>query len=58
MLSGVVMECLGLAPGPEVGAALRHLLERVLEDPSENTPERLRARLLAWAAGRRAAASS
>jgi tRNA nucleotidyltransferase (CCA-adding enzyme) len=52
------MECLGLAPGPEVGAALRHLLERVLEDPSENTPERLRARLLAWAAGRRAAASS
>jgi tRNA nucleotidyltransferase (CCA-adding enzyme) len=51
------MECLGLAPGPEVGAALRHLLERVLDDPSENTPERLRALLRAWATSRRAAVS-
>jgi len=51
------MECLGLGPGPAVGEALRALLERVLEDPSQNTPERLRAQLLAWAAGRRAVAS-
>jgi tRNA nucleotidyltransferase (CCA-adding enzyme) len=50
-LSGAdVMECLGVGPGPRVGAALRHLLERVLEDPSENTPERLRERLRAWSA--------
>ena len=51
-----VMACLGLAPGPAVGAALRHLLERVLEDPSQNTPEGLRALLLSWQANRRAAA--
>jgi tRNA nucleotidyltransferase (CCA-adding enzyme) len=48
-LSGAeVMACLGIAPGPRVGAALRFLLERVLEDPAENTPERLRAALRAW----------
>jgi tRNA nucleotidyltransferase (CCA-adding enzyme) len=52
------MECLGLRPGPALGEALGYLLERVLEDPSQNTAERLRAQLLAWAAGRRAAASS
>jgi tRNA nucleotidyltransferase (CCA-adding enzyme) len=45
-----VMACLGVGPGPRVGAALRHLLERVLEDPAENTPERLRERLRAWSA--------
>ena len=44
-----VMACLGIGPGPRVGAALRFLLERVLEDPAENTPERLRAALRAWA---------
>jgi tRNA nucleotidyltransferase (CCA-adding enzyme) len=50
-LSGAeVMACLGVGPGPHVGAALRHLLERVLEDPAENTPERLRERLRAWSA--------
>jgi len=49
-LSGAeVMAALGVGPGPQVGAALRFLLERVLEDPAENTPERLRERLLAWA---------
>ena len=48
-LSGAeVMACLGVGPGPRVGAALGHLLERVLEDPGENTPERLRAALLRW----------
>jgi tRNA nucleotidyltransferase (CCA-adding enzyme) len=44
-----VMEALGTGPGPRVGAALAHLLERVLEDPAENTPERLRAALQRWA---------
>jgi tRNA nucleotidyltransferase/poly(A) polymerase len=49
-LSGAqVMECLGVGPGPRVGSALRFLLERVLEDPAENTPERLRAALRVWA---------
>jgi tRNA nucleotidyltransferase (CCA-adding enzyme) len=48
-LSGAeVMTCLGVGPGPRVGAALRFLLERVLEDPAENTPERLRAALHTW----------
>jgi len=41
-----VMEILGCRPGPEVGRALHRLTERVLEDPSLNTPERLREILL------------
>jgi tRNA nucleotidyltransferase/poly(A) polymerase len=45
-----VMAALGIGPGPRVGKALQHLLERVLDDPSENTPERLRAALERWAA--------
>jgi tRNA nucleotidyltransferase (CCA-adding enzyme) len=45
-----VMACLGVGPGPRVGAALRHLLERVLEDPAENTKERRRERLREWSA--------
>ncbi len=45
-----VAEILGAPPGPRVGEALRHLLERVLEDPSENEPQRLRAALLDWSA--------
>ncbi|BAS29044.1 CCA tRNA nucleotidyltransferase [Limnochorda pilosa] len=36
-----VMELLGIGPGPEVGRALSWLLDRVLDDPSLNTPERL-----------------
>jgi tRNA nucleotidyltransferase (CCA-adding enzyme) len=41
-LSGAeVMACLGIGPGPEVGAALRHLMERVIDDPARNTKERL-----------------
>jgi tRNA nucleotidyltransferase (CCA-adding enzyme) len=43
-----VMEVLGCAPGPEVGRALRFLTDRVLEDPSRNTPESLRTLLLGW----------
>jgi tRNA nucleotidyltransferase (CCA-adding enzyme) len=47
-----VAEVLGTAPGPRVGEALRHLLDRVLEDPRENEPERLRAALRGWSAQR------
>ncbi len=35
----------GVKPGPEVGAALERMLERVLEDPSLNTKEKLLALL-------------
>lgn len=43
-----VMEALGVGPGRHVGEALRYLTERVLEDPSRNTPEGLRALLVGW----------
>jgi tRNA nucleotidyltransferase (CCA-adding enzyme) len=46
-----VLEELGVS-GPEVGEALRHLLEVVLARPEENTPERLRERLRGWWASR------
>jgi tRNA nucleotidyltransferase (CCA-adding enzyme) len=36
-----VMRLLGRPPGPIVGAVLRRLLERVLDDPALNTPESL-----------------
>jgi tRNA nucleotidyltransferase (CCA-adding enzyme) len=45
-----VMARLGLPPGPAVGEALAYLAERVLEDPTCNTSERLEALLLRWAA--------
>jgi tRNA nucleotidyltransferase (CCA-adding enzyme) len=45
-----VMELLGIGPGPHVGRALEHLLERVLQDPACNTPERLTALLRSWSA--------
>jgi len=44
-----VMRILGCGPGPVVGRALRHLTDRVVEDPSCNTPEELKALLEAWA---------
>jgi len=34
---------LGVPPGPRVGEALDYLLERVLDDPSLNTRDRLLA---------------
>jgi tRNA nucleotidyltransferase (CCA-adding enzyme) len=43
-----VMRVLGARPGPYVGEALRHLLERVLEDPAENVPDRLADALRRW----------
>ncbi len=48
-----VMRVLGLAPGPEVGRVLERLLEEVLDDPSLNSPERLRSRLASLADARR-----
>lgn len=45
-----VMRLLDLPPGPEVGAALRHLGDAILADPSCNTPEALTGILRAWAA--------
>ncbi len=36
-----IMEVLGVAPGPEVGRALKKLFEQVLEDPALNTREHL-----------------
>jgi tRNA nucleotidyltransferase (CCA-adding enzyme) len=46
-----VMRLLGCRPGPQVGRALRFLTECVIEDPSRNTPDRLRQLLAGWAAG-------
>lgn len=43
-----VMQALGCGPGHTVGAALRFLTERVLEDPGCNTPHRLRELLAGW----------
>lgn len=52
-----VMRLLGRGPGRHVGDALAYLTERVLEEPAENTPERLRA-LLAEHAGESSAEES
>ena len=43
-----VMKLLGCGPGPEVGAALRHLHECVLEDPTCNTEAALGEELRRW----------
>lgn len=47
-----VMGLLGISAGREVGEALRFLLGRVIEDPSQNTAPRLRAAIQVWAKGR------
>ena len=44
-----VMRALGCGPGPRVGEALRHLIDRILEDPSCNTAPALTALLHEWA---------
>jgi tRNA nucleotidyltransferase (CCA-adding enzyme) len=46
------MEVLGAPPGPHVGEAIRHLLDRVLEDPELNRPEVLEDELRRWWAER------
>ncbi len=47
-----VMAILGAGPGPHVGEALRHLLDRVLDEPGRNGPAALEAELRAWWAAR------
>jgi len=47
-----VMRILGIGAGREVGEALRHLLDLVLEHPGRNDPERLESALRAWWAAR------
>jgi tRNA nucleotidyltransferase/poly(A) polymerase len=44
-----IMRLLELPPGPQVGRALAHLTELVVEDPARNTPEKLRELLAGWA---------
>ncbi|HKO32786.1 MAG TPA: CCA tRNA nucleotidyltransferase [Candidatus Limnocylindria bacterium] len=39
---------LGVSPGPQIGDLLRRLLEAVLDDPSQNTRERLLALARGW----------
>jgi tRNA nucleotidyltransferase (CCA-adding enzyme) len=39
---------LGLNPGPQIGELLRRMLEAVLDDPSQNTRERLLALARGW----------
>jgi tRNA nucleotidyltransferase (CCA-adding enzyme) len=40
-IDGADLRRLGLRPGPRFGEILRHLLDRVVDDPTVNTPERL-----------------
>jgi tRNA nucleotidyltransferase (CCA-adding enzyme) len=47
-----VMERLGIPPGRAVGDALRHALDRVLDDPTLNTPDALASILGTWWARR------
>ena len=42
------MATLGVGPSPIVGEATRFLLERVLDEPSLNEAETLKALLLSW----------
>jgi tRNA nucleotidyltransferase (CCA-adding enzyme) len=49
-----VMSALGIPPGPIVGEALKHLLDRVLEEPDLNTPAALESELRAWWSARAA----
>jgi tRNA nucleotidyltransferase (CCA-adding enzyme) len=47
-----VMAVLAAGPGPHVGEALRHLLDRVLEDPTLNVRPALEDELRRWWSGR------
>ena len=46
-----IMQALATPPSPLVGEATRFLLERVLDDPSHNTPSSLLALLKEWKGG-------
>jgi tRNA nucleotidyltransferase (CCA-adding enzyme) len=48
-----VMAALGVGPGPHVGEALRHLLDRVLEEPALNEAAALEREVRVWWAARR-----
>jgi tRNA nucleotidyltransferase (CCA-adding enzyme) len=39
---------LGISPGPSVGVLLERLLDLVLEDPAQNTPDALRQAVRSW----------
>jgi tRNA nucleotidyltransferase (CCA-adding enzyme) len=45
-----LVAALGIAPGPQVGELLQRMLETVLDDPTQNTPERLLALAREWLA--------
>jgi putative nucleotidyltransferase with HDIG domain len=45
-----VMRVLGIGPSPKVGAAMRHLLDQVIEQPSRNNADELRTLLRDWSA--------
>jgi tRNA nucleotidyltransferase (CCA-adding enzyme) len=53
---GKVMVTLGISPGRVVGDALKHLLDRVIEDPAMNTSAALESELRAWWGARAASA--
>lgn len=45
---GAIMATLGVGPSPIVGEATRFLLDQVLDEPSRNEPETLKALLRSW----------
>lgn len=45
-----IMQVLGVGPSAAIGQASRFLLDRVLDEPSQNTPEALSAALRDWKA--------
>lgn len=47
-LDGRGLIAMGLRPGPHFGVILGHLMEGVLDDPSLNHPDSLRAMVLDW----------
>ena len=47
-LGGEELARLGVPPGPELGALLRHLCDRCREEQLENTPASLRREALCW----------
>jgi tRNA nucleotidyltransferase (CCA-adding enzyme) len=47
-----IMQVLTSGPGPHIGEALRHLLDRVLADPGMNTRDRLAEEVRRWWAAR------
>ncbi|MCP3099607.1 CCA tRNA nucleotidyltransferase [Myxococcus sp. K15C18031901] len=52
LTGGDIMATLGVGPSPIVGEATRFLMESVLDEPSLNTAEALKQRLLSWHSAR------